>query len=145
MHPSLIDGSIAARVDQDGLWGFTGETSAPPSPSAVADSLPALAEWGITLDKLVRSATPSALERSHLQRASSEVDTYVCQRWKEDEWETAWFVNPPVSHLVSGSALSLTPREQRLQSVPGLAHIHVFARKKAPEEVVAWRLNHPAD
>ena len=28
---------------------------------------------------------------------------------------------------------------QRLQSVPGLAHIHVFARRKSPEEIAEWK------
>lgn len=102
MHPSLIDPSIAARVDQDGLWGFTGETSPPPSPSAVADSLPALAEWGVTMEKLIRSPRPSADEQVHLARACGEVDTYIRRRWEEAEWETAWFVNPPVSRYGYG-------------------------------------------
>ncbi|KAF7298758.1 hypothetical protein MIND_00823300 [Mycena indigotica] len=29
-HPSLIDPSIQARIDQDGLWGFTGSSIPPP-------------------------------------------------------------------------------------------------------------------
>ncbi|GAA5820650.1 hypothetical protein JCM10212_004318 [Sporobolomyces blumeae] len=42
-----------------------------------------------------------------------EIDAFVRDRWKvEDGWETAWFANPP-----------------GLQSVPGLAHFHVLARK----------------
>jgi len=52
-------------------------------------------------------------EERLVKEAGSEIDTFIRRRWNEEDWETAWFVNPP-----------------RLQSVPGLAHIHVFARYK---------------
>lgn len=52
-------------------------------------------------------------EKVFFSEATQEFDTYVKIKWPEDAWECAWFVNPP-----------------RLQSVPGLAHIHVFARRK---------------
>ncbi|KAI5897166.1 uncharacterized protein SCHCODRAFT_02616863 [Schizophyllum commune H4-8] len=121
-HPDLVDPRVAPRVEKDGLWGFTGNTSPPPSPSTLPSALPALAEWGVTMDKLVRSEKPEdpaqrAEEDELVRRAGSEIDKFVRQRWNEREWETAWFVNPP-----------------RLQSIPGLAHVHVFARKKGPEE-----------
>ncbi|KAK4702152.1 hypothetical protein P7C70_g4076, partial [Phenoliferia sp. Uapishka_3] len=45
----------------------------------------------------------------------SEIEAFVKERWPEDKWETAWFVNPP-----------------RLQSVKGLAHFHVMTRPKKP-------------
>ncbi|KIO33003.1 hypothetical protein M407DRAFT_18160 [Tulasnella calospora MUT 4182] len=45
--------------------------------------------------------------------AHKETHKFVLDNWPEDLWEVAWFVNPP-----------------RLQSIPGLAHGHVFARKK---------------
>ncbi|BGP27781.1 hypothetical protein Rt10032_c13g5125 [Rhodotorula toruloides] len=46
-----------------------------------------------------------------------EIRAFVLKRWKvEDGWETAWFANPP-----------------NLQSVPGLAHFHVLARKHLAE------------
>ncbi|KAF9046083.1 hypothetical protein BJ165DRAFT_1414889 [Panaeolus papilionaceus] len=112
-HPELVHPSIKARVNQDGLWGFTGLDSPPPSPSLLPTFLPALAEWGITKDNMITSAPPSPEEAELLRCAASEVHRYVQNRWKEDEWETAWFVNPP-----------------RLQSVPGLAHIHIFAHRK---------------
>ncbi|GAA5985417.1 hypothetical protein JCM10908_006967 [Rhodotorula pacifica] len=42
-----------------------------------------------------------------------EIRAFVEKRWRVEEgWETAWFANPP-----------------GLQSVPGLAHFHVLARK----------------
>ncbi|KAF9013198.1 hypothetical protein BDQ17DRAFT_1231617 [Cyathus striatus] len=112
-HPELVADSIKARIDQDGLWGFTGTTSPPPSPSILPTYLPALADWGITMDKMIVTPKGSDEEERLVARAGEEVARFVRNRWSEDEWETAWFVNPP-----------------RLQSVPGLAHIHVFARQK---------------
>ncbi|KAF8158060.1 hypothetical protein B0H34DRAFT_707342 [Crassisporium funariophilum] len=112
-HQDLITDSIKPRIDQDGLWGFTGLDSPPPSPSNLPSCLPALAEWGITLDSMIKSEPPTEEEDALIQKAGKEVHRYVKNRWAESEWETAWFVNPP-----------------RLQSVPGLAHIHVFARRK---------------
>ena len=54
------------------------------------------------MDKLVRSEKPEdpalrAEEDELVRRAGSEIDKFVRQRWNEREWETAWFVNPPVS------------------------------------------------
>ncbi|TRM63839.1 hypothetical protein BD626DRAFT_492851 [Schizophyllum amplum] len=122
-HPDLVSTRIKARVEKDGLWGFTGNTSPPPSPSTLPDALPALAEWGVTMDSLIQSEKSDdpnlrQEEDNLVRRAGSEVDQFIRNRWVEKEWETAWFVNPP-----------------RLQSIPGLAHIHVFARKKAPGEL----------
>lgn len=42
-----------------------------------------------------------------------EMAKIVKTLWNPDEYECAWFVNPP-----------------RLQSVPGLSHAHIFARSK---------------
>ncbi|EKM79241.1 hypothetical protein AGABI1DRAFT_113826 [Agaricus bisporus var. burnettii JB137-S8] len=113
-HPSLISPLIKSRIEQDGLWGFTGNTSPPPSPSSTLPScLPALSDWNITLENMVVSEKPSEEEEILVRRAGGEVHEFVKRRWDESEWETAWFVNPP-----------------RLQSVPGLAHIHVFAKQK---------------
>lgn len=88
---------MAPRVLQDGLWGFTGSLAPPPSPETLPECLGALAEWGVTIDKLVRSPEPTPEERVLLEGLASEVDTFVRKLWKENEWETAWFVNPPVS------------------------------------------------
>jgi hypothetical protein len=112
-HPDLIHPSISARIEQDGLWGFTGNTSPPPSPSTLPKCLPALAEWNVTLDQMIMSQKGTDEEEAFVRAAGKEVDTFVRRRWKEEEWETAWFVNP-----------------RRLQSVPELAHVHVFARRK---------------
>ncbi|KAH8102124.1 hypothetical protein BXZ70DRAFT_54685 [Cristinia sonorae] len=117
--PPNIHQSIVPRVSQDGLWGFTGNPDPPPSPSSLPACLPALAEWGVTMNDIVRSERGTDAEEELVRQAGREVDLFVRKRWNEREWETAWFVRPP-----------------RLQSVPGLAHIHVFARYKLAEEIV---------
>jgi len=107
---------VTARLQQDGVWGFTGSSEPPPSPSLLPHSLGALNEWGVTLEKLIISPRGTAEEEEAVRMAGNEVAKFVKNRWKEVEWETAWFVNPP-----------------RLQSVKDLAHIHVFARKKGSQ------------
>ncbi|KAI0712448.1 hypothetical protein C8Q76DRAFT_621600 [Earliella scabrosa] len=116
--PPPSESPLSARLHQDGLWGFTGSDSPPPSPSELPDCLPALSEWGITMDKLIRSPRGTDEEEQQVKSYGAEIETFIKRRWAEREWETAWFVNPP-----------------RLQSVPGLSHIHVFARRKSPEEI----------
>jgi hypothetical protein len=100
-HPAIIPEEIAARVEQDGLWGFTGSSSPPPSPSTLPSCLPALAEWGITMASLVRSPQGTESEEVAIKRASHEIHQFVRSRWAESEWETAWFVNPPVGICLS--------------------------------------------
>ncbi|KAG1799437.1 uncharacterized protein HD556DRAFT_128290 [Suillus plorans] len=112
-HPDLIPAEVDTRIQQDGLCGFTGTNELPPSPSTLPECLPALAEWGITMEKLVRSPRGNPEIEDMVRNAGREIDGFVKRRWVEREWETAWFVNPP-----------------RIQSVRGLAHIHVFAKKK---------------
>ncbi|EJC98832.1 uncharacterized protein FOMMEDRAFT_95368 [Fomitiporia mediterranea MF3/22] len=119
--PYDLQQKLTARLAQDGLRGFTGSVDPPPSVSLLADNLGALSDWGITIDKLIISPKGTLEEEEAVRQSSLEVQRFVARRWIEREWETAWFVNPP-----------------RLQSVKGLAHIHVFARKKNPEEVAAW-------
>ena len=103
-HSDLLDESIKSRVEQDGLWGFTGSDTAPPSPSRLPEALPALSEWGITLETMIVSPRPASDEKPLIERAGREVERFVKNRWDESRWETAWFVNPPVSFpLSSGS------------------------------------------
>lgn len=105
--------------------------SPPPSPSTLPTCLPALSEWGITMDKLIRSEKGTEEEEALVRRAGEEVNNFVKKRWAEADWETAWFVNPPVGDaFVSFATMANKAGSQRLQSVPGLAHIHVFARQK---------------
>lgn len=49
------------------------------------------------MDKLVRSPKGSEEEEEIVKQAGSEIDAFIRRRWNEKEWETAWFVNPPVS------------------------------------------------
>ncbi|KAF7364893.1 Kinase-like protein [Mycena venus] len=96
-HQALIPDSIRARVELDGLWGFTGNDSPPPSPSTLPACLPALAEWGVTLDQMIKSEKGTAEEDELVRLAGLPIHNFVKNRWVEEEWETAWFVNPPVS------------------------------------------------
>lgn len=118
-HPAIIPEAISKRVDRDGLWGFTGLTSPPPSPSNLPSCLPALADWNIPLDLQVKYVQGTDEEEEMVRRASEGVNEFVKLKWPENLFETAWFVNPPA-----------------LQSVRGLAHVHVFARRKPEEEIV---------
>lgn len=47
--------------------GFTGLDAPPPSPSLLPEYLPVLAEWGITMDKLIRSPRGTEEEERALQ------------------------------------------------------------------------------
>ncbi|KAH9047673.1 hypothetical protein EDB84DRAFT_1460551 [Lactarius hengduanensis] len=125
--PPNLPPLIEPRLLQDGLWGFTGypENSPPPSPSQLLACLPALTDWGITEASLIRSTRGTEKEETAVREAGSEVHRFVVATWKEREWETAWFVNPP-----------------RLQSVPSLAHIHVFARYKSLPDIEPTRRSH---
>ena len=116
-HPTIMPPSVSERIEADGLWGFTGLTSPPPSPSSLPSSLPALAEWGVPADYTVNQARGTPEVEELVRRAGEGVRDFVRSKWLEEEWETAWFVNPP-----------------RLQSVRGLAHIHLFAKRKLGEE-----------
>jgi len=82
------------------------------------------------MENLVRSPKGSPEIEEMVRNAGREIDGFVKRRWVETEWETAWFVNPPVSERIFGYAVSDAEHLQRLQSVRGLAHIHVFAKKK---------------
>ena len=95
--PLDLPESVKPRILQDGLWGFTGANAPPPSPSLVPTFLPALADWGITMDKLIISSKGTDEEEELVKDAGKEIHTFIKRRWVEREWETAWFVNPPVS------------------------------------------------
>jgi hypothetical protein len=114
INTAIVLPSVSERIEAYGLWGFTGLASPPPSPSSLPPSLPTLAEWGVPADYTVNRVLGTPEEEELIIRAGAGVHDFVRIRWPEEEWETAWFVNPP-----------------RLQSVRGLAHIHVFARRKS--------------
>lgn len=113
-HPTLIPDAVSARIQQDGLWGFTGSSSPTQYLPSLESCLPALAEWAITAESMICTPKGTDEEEEMVQNAGREVCGFVRRRWLETMWETVWFVNPP-----------------RLQSIIGLAHIHVFARKKS--------------
>ncbi|RDX41347.1 hypothetical protein OH76DRAFT_1412208 [Lentinus brumalis] len=117
IHPSLVDPSIKDVVNEIGLTGCTGLSGPPPSlADELPGALPALAAWKITEEdakSMPNAERLSPQERALIRDAGKEVAEFIQNRWKEDEWETCWFVNPP-----------------RRQTVPGLAHAHVFARRK---------------
>ena len=101
--PPPSETALSARLHQDGLWGFTGIPGGapPPSPSLLPECLPALAEWGVTMDKLVRSPRGTDEEEAAVRAFGHEIAEFIRRRWTEREWETAWFVNPPVSGFMS--------------------------------------------
>ncbi|KZW00902.1 hypothetical protein EXIGLDRAFT_638758 [Exidia glandulosa HHB12029] len=108
IDPSRVPPHIRPRIDVCGIWGFTGGAhlellQAPPlGPEAQA-----------RVDKWLGTGDEAAEVREAVRVAGEEVGAFVRAHWPEDEWETAWFVNPP-----------------RLQSIPGLAHAHVFAKRQ---------------
>ena len=95
--PSPLESKLSARLLQDGIWGFTGMDSPPPSPRLLPETLPALAEWGVTMDKLITSPRGTDEEERQVKEYGKEIETFITRRWVEREWETAWFLNPPVS------------------------------------------------
>ncbi|KAF8349499.1 hypothetical protein F5887DRAFT_946476 [Amanita rubescens] len=104
----IIPDSVRERIGYYGLWGFTGSVEPPPSPSSLPDCIGALSEWGVTLDKLKIPPTCNSEEEALLEQIGSEVEIFVISKWRDDEWETTWFINPPE-----------------------LSHIHVFARRRS--------------
>jgi len=97
IHPELVPPALWPRLQQDGLWGFTGS-------DYVRKPL-----QGLNVEEI-----------QIMLNAGKEIELFVLREWAEDDYETAWFANPP-----------------RLQSIPGLAHFHVFARQKSNGEPIA--------
>jgi hypothetical protein len=50
----------------------------------------------VTIDKLIRSPKGTPEEDETVREAGREVDQFVRNRWIENEWDTAWFMNPVV-------------------------------------------------
>jgi len=67
----------------------------------------------MTIDTLMGWEKGTEEEDEMVRKAGDEVNKFVRCRWKESDWESAWFVNP-----------------EGTQSVPNLDHIHLFARRK---------------
>lgn len=106
--------AIQPLVKEDGLWGFTGteggdEAIHPP---------------GIEPKVMTES------EKVFFAEACHEFDKYVKQRWPEDAWECAWFVNPPVSAKNSSQR-----RTQPISATPERSGIGTHSCFRA-EEVI---------
>lgn len=99
-----LQAKVTARLRQDGLRGFSGLLEPPPSPSTLPQHLHLLAPWGLTEDKLVISPKGLELEEAAVRDAGAELQKFVERRWPVREWETCWFVNPPVSLPLNGLA-----------------------------------------
>lgn len=92
----IMPESVRRRVEFYGSWGFTGSSEPPPSPSTLPSYIDALSEWHITLDKLKIPPKCTIEEEILFEEAGREINTFIQNKWPEDEWETAWFVNPIV-------------------------------------------------
>lgn len=115
--------SVPLEVSHFVIWSRVPAISSANIPLAVQAQVKEDGLWGFTgadggdepvfPPGISPRAPASDLEIKLLDEARHEFNVFVKNQWPEDTWECAWFVNPP-----------------RLQSVPGLAHIHVFARRK---------------
>lgn len=76
IHPDIVPSKIWDRIEQDGLWGFSGSDHI---------AVPK------TLDEKDDEDTARMVEQAHHECAE-----FVNKHWPTDEWETAWFINPPV-------------------------------------------------
>ncbi|WVQ80115.1 hypothetical protein IAT38_002216 [Cryptococcus sp. DSM 104549] len=144
-HPELVgyDPAAWAKIEQEGLGGFTGITPLPPSLTAKppVPSPPGASPLEGSLTPAGRGKIETGVSKEEwyardVKHAGTEMRKwagveYECAGgkevgrmvrglWDERGWECLWFVNPP-----------------RLQSVPGFSHFHVFARRKTPEEIDA--------
>ena len=50
----------------------------------------------MTLDKLKIPPICNSEEEALLKQMGSEVEIFVIGKWPDNEWETTWFINPPV-------------------------------------------------
>lgn len=82
IHPAIVSPKIWKRIEKDGLWGFTGSDRI-----AEPRKLPG-EEDSEEILQLVRDA-------------HKESHKFVLDKWPEDVWEVAWFVNPPVSLVIT--------------------------------------------
>ncbi|CAO1638157.1 unnamed protein product [Sympodiomycopsis kandeliae] len=97
---------IYDAVVQDGVRGFTGTHR-----SVVGlDTVALLKEKETTTGGI----NAVQLAQSAHTWAGREITKYVQEKWPIDQWETAWFANPP-----------------HLRTVPGLSHLHVMVRRKS--------------
>ena len=94
VHPSN------ERIDKLGLWGFSGTEGCE----------------GATLPEGITPPPPPTQEEADvIGGACQQIEKCVRSRWPEAQWESAWFMNPPVSGPSS-------PRRQKLiECIPATA------------------------
>ncbi|OCF53979.1 hypothetical protein L486_08536 [Kwoniella mangroviensis CBS 10435] len=139
-HRSLVNDDPASwtKIAEEGLGGFTGVIPFTPAekPAQTATNgttPPHPFGWGATQLSDYQSDSWLAVDlmfggkemrewagKQYTSKGGQEVQKMVEALWDVRGWECLWFVNPP-----------------RIQSVPGLSHFHVFARRKTPEEIDA--------
>lgn len=88
---AALPDKVRPHVHEDGLWGFTGAPAPAPYFLPLSQCMGVLVELGITPDKI------RSVDRGSYEPAGIEVERFVRRQWPEDNWETAWFVNPHVS------------------------------------------------
>lgn len=112
VHPSHFPPSLITCVKEIGLFGFTGGAEVTPSACDLNSVLPAIAHWGHTeVDLRPTDEDGTVLgqeEKDKLEAVVEEISRFVKRRWKEEEWEVGWWVNP----IVSGQALDYLFRHQ---------------------------------
>ncbi|CAO1627236.1 unnamed protein product [Parajaminaea phylloscopi] len=99
--------AIYQAVVQDGVRGLTGGHAHTPPVVGLKTIELLREETGVSDDDIGVAAA-----RAHAW-AGRYVNAYVEARWPPEEWETAWFCNPP-----------------HLRTVPDLDHFHVIVRRK---------------
>ncbi|BEI83162.1 hypothetical protein CcaverHIS002_0310300 [Cutaneotrichosporon cavernicola] len=139
-HPVLVDYDRGAweKIEAEGLGGFTGVTPAFPASPPARNQLPTPSPSPDEEEPVGRAGPTEAGEGGwyavdvgyggpeirrwagieYEAKGGHEVSNMVRGLFDPRGWETIWFVNPP-----------------RLQSVPGYAHFHIFARRKTPPEI----------
>lgn len=89
IDPSRIDAAARSRIDECGIWGFTG--------GAEAELAGHEAEEDARGAKFIGTGDEARAVRAAVREAGTEVDIFVKRHWPENQWSTAWFVNPTVS------------------------------------------------
>lgn len=56
------------------------------------------------MDKLITSPRGTDDEEREVKEYGREIEVFIKRRWIEREWETAWFLNPPVSICVCSAS-----------------------------------------
>ncbi|ODO11228.1 hypothetical protein I350_00003 [Cryptococcus amylolentus CBS 6273] len=129
LDPRLVDNDPAKwkRIEEQGLGGFTGiipRSDRYRIEDGIKDNVGRHPHNEREWQYLDRIQGHSEMKRwygvEHEAEGGHEIGAMVRSLWDERGWECVWFVNP-----------------RALQSMPGLSHFHVMARRKSPEEIDA--------